>query len=85
MLEKLLDFKGIVSMVGFILIVVFLFSLLDELQASPLGENEYANKTLEDGKKSLSILTNGYFLASSIAGIIGFIVVAMLIYRRYSD
>ncbi|MBS3118107.1 hypothetical protein J4417_00300 [Candidatus Woesearchaeota archaeon] len=85
MLEKLLDFKGIVSMIVFILIIVFLFSLLNELQESPLGENEYANNTLEQGKKSLSILTNGYFLVSGIAGLIGLIIIALFIYRRYSD
>ena len=84
MLEQLLDFKGIVSMIAFVLIVVFLFSLLNEVQASPLGENEYANKTLEEGKKSLGILTNGYFLASSIAGIIALVTVIVLFYRRYA-
>jgi len=85
MIEKLLDLKAIIGLLVTVLIFVFLFSLLDGLQHTSLGDNEYASKTLEEGKKSLSILSNGYFLASSIAGAIGFIVVIVLIYRRYFD
>ena len=82
-LENLLDFKGIVLTVVFILIVVVLLSTMDELQQGSLGDNEFANKTLEEGKKGVLNITEGFFIAGGIAGAIGVIIFFIWLYNRF--
>jgi hypothetical protein len=69
MLDKLFDINGIIGTIYFVLIMGVLFMLVSELQESPLGQNEQANKTLEETKSTLRILTSWYFIAGSIGSI----------------
>tara|TARA_Y100000310_G_C20504240_1_gene725595 strand:- start:55 stop:234 length:180 start_codon:yes stop_codon:yes gene_type:complete len=58
--------------------------VLEGIQESPLAENEQANKTIQETKESLSLLTNGYFLAGSIGSAITLIGFFIWLYHRYS-
>ena len=84
MIDKLINPKSIIATISFVFLIVVLYMVLNGLQESPLGENEQANKSIEETKKSLSILTNGYFLAGSIASAIALIGFFVWLYRRYS-
>ncbi len=84
MLDKLLDVKGIVGTISFVLIIVVLFMLVSELQESPLGQNEQANKTLEETKNTLGILASWYFIAGSIGGIATLVLFFLWIKDRLS-
>ena len=70
--------------ISFVFIMVVLFMVLDGLQDSPLAENEQANKTIQDTKESLSLLTNGYFIAGSITSAIALVGFFIWLYHRYS-
>lgn len=59
MIDKILNPKNIIAAISFVFIIIVLFMMLDEIQDSPLAENEQVNKTIEQTKSSLSILTNG--------------------------
>jgi len=84
MIDKLLDPKAIIGTISFVFIMVVLFMILGGIQDSPLAENEQANKTIQETKESLSLLTNGYFLAGSIASAIALIGFFIWLYHRYS-
>ena len=84
MIDKLLNPKGIIATLSFIFIVVVLFMVLNEIQDSPLTENEQANQTIQDTKESLSLLTNGYFLAGSISSAIALIGFFVWLYHKYN-
>ena len=84
MINKLLNPKSIIATITFVFVIVVLFMMLDEIQNSPLAENEQTNKTIQEAKNSLSILTNGYFLAGSIASAIVLIGFFIWFYRKYS-
>lgn len=84
MIDKLLNPKSIIATISFVFLIAVLYMVLNGLQESPLGENEQANKTIEETKNSLSILTNGYFLAGSIASAIALIGFFVWLYHRYS-
>ncbi|HOI18675.1 MAG TPA: hypothetical protein PLX15_02315 [Candidatus Woesearchaeota archaeon] len=84
MIDKLLNPKIIIGTISFVFIMVVLFMMLDGIQDSPLAENEQANKTIQETKESLSLLTNGYFLAGSIASAIALIGFFIWLYRRYN-
>ena len=84
MIDKLLNPKSIIATISFVFIMVVLFMVLDGLQDSPLAENEQANKTIQDTKESLSLLTNGYFIAGSITSAIALVGFFIWLYHRYS-
>ena len=79
--ESLLDVKGIKETLIFVFFVVVLLLVLTQLQQTPLGQNEQANKTLEEGKKSISVITEWYFIGGEIAGVI----VLILLYRKFKN
>lgn len=85
MIDKLLDGKGIIGMIAFVLLVVVPYISLSELQDTDLGRNEYANKSLEEGKSSIRILTNGYFIAGAISGVIAFVILFITLYKRFTE
>ena len=58
--------------------------VLNEIQESPLAENEQANKTIQETKYSLLILTKGYFLAGSIVSVFVLIGFFIWLYHRYT-
>lgn len=70
MMEKLLNPKGIIEIFIFVMTVVVVIMMLNGIQDSPLGENEQANKTIQEAKKSIFVLTNGYFLAGTISSVL---------------
>ena len=84
-LENLLDVKGIIGTIVFVFVVVVLLLVINELKESPIGQNEQAKETLESAENSISILTNGYFLAGSIAGIIGLIAFFVWLFKKFES
>ena len=83
MIDKLLNPKSIIATLSFVFIIAVLFMMLNEIQDSPLAENEQANQTIQDTKESLSLMTNGYFLAGSISSVIALIGFFVWLYHRY--
>jgi ABC-type uncharacterized transport system permease subunit len=81
-LENLLDVKGIIGTIVFVFIVVILFVFLNELKESPLGENEHSKQAIENAENSINILTNGYFLAGTIGGIIALIAFFVWLFKH---
>lgn len=82
MIDKLLNPKSIIATISFVFVMVVLFMMLEGIQDSPLAENEQANKTIQETKESLSLLTNGYFLAGSIASALALIGFFLWLYHR---
>ena len=81
-LENLLDIKGIIGTIVFVFIVVILLVVLNEVKESPLGENEHSKQAIENAEKSINILTNGYFLAGTIGGLIALIAFFVWLFRQ---
>lgn len=82
-LNNLLDVKGIVATFVFVFIIVICFLVLNELKESPLGENEQSKEVIENTESSLNILTNGYFLASSIGGFIALLAFFVWLFKKF--
>ncbi|MEW5897422.1 MAG: hypothetical protein AB1668_07035 [Nanoarchaeota archaeon] len=84
-LENLLDVKGIIGTIAFVFVVIAVLLLINGLRESPLGQNEQSKQVLDNAESSINILTNGYFLAGSIAGLIGLIAFFVWLFRKFES
>ena len=62
--------------------MVVVLLLINGLRESPLGQNEQSKQVLDNAENSINILMNGYFIAGSIAGIIGLIAFFVWLFKK---
>ena len=77
--------KGMIATITFVLLVILVFNLYQELSETELGKNPNSKEVIEAGKEATSILFNGYFIASAISGVIGTITLILWIKNKYLD
>ncbi len=84
-LFNLLDTKGAIGTIIFVSIVGILLIVLNKLKESPLGENEDSKQAIENAEKSINILTNSYFLAGMIGGIVALVAFFIWLFRQTNN